>query len=58
MSTKGEPKERNVVHLRLDPELFERLTIAMKNDGDDNKAGWVKRLLRRELDHRGIKSSK
>ncbi|MEG3132358.1 hypothetical protein SC206_02085 [Rouxiella sp. T17] len=58
MSTNDKQKERNVVQLRLDPELFERLSIAMKHDGDDNKVGWVKRLLRRELDQRGIKSSK
>ncbi|MET6582829.1 hypothetical protein [Morganella morganii] len=55
MSTK-ETKERHVVQLRLDKELSERLAIAMKEDGDDNKSGWIKRLLRRELDKRGIKS--
>lgn len=54
MSTNSTPKERNVVHLRLDPDLAERLATAMKEDGDDNKAGWVKRLLRRELERRGI----
>lgn len=54
MSTKDNQKERHVVQLRLDPELSERLAVAMKEDGDDNKAGWIKRLLRRELDNRGI----
>ena len=54
MSTKENPKERHVVQLRLDVELSERLAVAMKEDGDDNKAGWIKRLLRRELDKRGI----
>lgn len=54
MSTKDNQKERNVVQLRLDADLSERLAIAMKEDGDDNKAGWIKRLLRRELDRRGI----
>jgi len=58
MSTSDAQKERNVVHLRLDADLHERLTIAMKEDGDDNKAGWIKRLLRRELDKRGIESKK
>ncbi|HCE8854455.1 TPA: hypothetical protein NHU67_004927 [Citrobacter freundii] len=53
MST-SESKERHVVQLRLDKELSERLAIAMKEDGDDNKSGWIKRLLRRELDKRGI----
>lgn len=38
-------KERYVVQLRLDADLSERLAIAMKEDGDDNKAGWIKRLL-------------
>ncbi|WP_347254446.1 hypothetical protein [Leminorella grimontii] len=46
------------MQLRLDADLSERLTIAMKEDGDDNKAGWIKRLLRRELDRRGIESEK
>ncbi|HDL7748383.1 TPA: hypothetical protein PXP51_000688 [Yersinia enterocolitica] len=54
MPTNDNQKERNVVQLRLDADLSERLTIAMKGDGDDNKAGWIKRLLRRELDRRGI----
>ncbi|EMW2234509.1 hypothetical protein [Enterobacter hormaechei] len=54
MSTKDNQKERFVVQLRLDPDLSERLSIAMKEDGDDNKAGWIKRLLRRELDKRNI----
>ncbi len=56
MSTNEHQKERIVVQLRLDSDLSERLGIAMKEDGDDNKAGWIKRLLRRELDNRGIKS--
>ncbi|MFV8865162.1 MULTISPECIES: hypothetical protein [Serratia] len=54
MSTKENQKERHVVQLRLDVDLSERLAVAMKEDGDDNKAGWIKRLLRRELDKRGI----
>ncbi|EPL0925292.1 hypothetical protein ACWM6M_24580 [Klebsiella quasivariicola] len=56
MSTKENQKERNVVQVRLDADLSERLAIAMKEDGDDNKAGWIKRLLRREFDKRGIES--
>lgn len=51
-------KERYVVQLRLDADLSERLAIAMKEDGDDNKAGWIKRLLRRELDRRDISRKK
>ena len=54
MSTKSNHKKRDVVHLRLDPDLSERIATAMKEDGDDNKAGWVKRVLRKELDKRGI----
>ncbi|HCG3095865.1 TPA: hypothetical protein NJT57_004467 [Klebsiella pneumoniae] len=57
MSTKDNQKERYVVQLRLDAELSERLSKAMKEDGDDNKAGWIKRLLRRELYKRGIPST-
>ena len=58
MSINEHQKERYVVQLRLDADLSERLTIAMKEDGDDNKAGWIKRLLRRELDRRGIELKK
>ena len=54
MSTNDNQKERYVVQLRLDADLSERLVIAMKEDGDDNKAGWIKRLLRRELDRRDL----
>lgn len=54
MSTKENQKERIVVQVRMDADLSERLAIAMKEDGDDNKAGWIKRMLRRELDKRGI----
>ena len=54
MSINDNQKERHVVQLRLDADLSERLAVAMKEDGDDNKAGWIKRLLRRELDRRGI----
>lgn len=54
MSTNENQKERYVVQLRLDADLSERLVIAMKEDGDDNKAGWIKRLLRRELDRRDL----
>ncbi|KLF04169.1 hypothetical protein D4M60_07875 [Klebsiella pneumoniae] len=54
MSTDDNKKERFSVQLRLDADLFERLNIAMKEDGDDNRSGWIKRLLRRELDKRGI----
>lgn len=49
-------KERNVIQVRLDKDLSDRLAAAMKEDGDDNKSGWIKRLLRRELDRRGIES--
>lgn len=45
---------RQVVQLRLDTNLSKRLSDAMKEDGDNNKAGWIKRLLRRELNRRGI----
>ncbi|EPQ9817232.1 hypothetical protein ACUYZE_005447, partial [Escherichia coli] len=54
LSTNDNKKERFSVQLRLDADLFERLSIAMKEDGDDNRSGWIKRLLRRELDKRGI----
>lgn len=56
MSTESKAKRRDVIHLRLNPVLSERIATAMKEDGEDNKAGWVKRVLRKELDKRGINS--
>lgn len=54
ISTQEKSMERQAVQLRLDADLSERLAKAMREDGDDNKAGWIKRLLRRELDKRGV----
>ena len=58
MTANENQKERYVVQLRLDADLSERLARAMKEDGDDNKAGWIKRLLRRELERRDVARGK
>lgn len=40
--------------LRLDTNLREAMEEAQKQDGDESLAGWMKRILRKELKSRGI----
>lgn len=39
---------------RLDPELRLAMEKAQKEDGDESLAGWMKRIIRKELQSRGI----
>ncbi|WGM09184.1 hypothetical protein [Arsenophonus nasoniae] len=40
--------------MRLTPELRRQLEVEMKKDGDSSLATWIKRILRKELESRGI----
>ncbi|POD93116.1 hypothetical protein BV924_17740 [Pectobacterium odoriferum] len=40
--------------LRLDTDLREAMEEAQKQDGDESLAGWMKRIIRKELKARGI----
>lgn len=40
---------------RLDPELRVAIEKAQKEDGDESLAGWIKRIIRKELQSREIK---
>ncbi|MBC9130419.1 hypothetical protein FcAc13_03745 [Frischella sp. Ac13] len=39
---------------RLDPDLRLAMEKAQKEDGDESLAGWMKRILRKELASRGL----
>ncbi|VEB68092.1 Uncharacterised protein [Providencia rustigianii] len=39
---------------RLDPELREMMEVAQAQDGDESLAAWIKRVIRKELQSRGI----
>ncbi|EFI8105285.1 hypothetical protein GY526_005351 [Escherichia coli] len=39
---------------RLDPELRELMEQAQQQDGDESLAAWIKRIIRKELQQRGI----
>ncbi|EGO6708217.1 hypothetical protein FFW82_05750 [Escherichia coli] len=39
---------------RLDPELRNAMEEAKKQDGDESLAAWIKRIIRKELQSRGI----
>ncbi|AYA41959.1 hypothetical protein HZS38_16640 [Xenorhabdus nematophila] len=41
---------------RLDPELRALMEIAQLQDGDESLAAWIKRIIRKELQSRDIKS--
>ncbi|UMR98302.1 hypothetical protein [Escherichia coli] len=55
MSThKSERRGNPPFQFRLDPELREKMEQAQQADGDDSLAAWIKRILRKELQQRGI----
>nr|WP_285316195.1 hypothetical protein [Providencia rettgeri] len=53
MST-GKEKRSPQYQMRLTPEFREQLETEMKKDGDATLATWIKRILRKELQSRGI----
>ncbi|MGE6304301.1 hypothetical protein [Serratia liquefaciens] len=40
--------------LRLDPELRAAMEEAQRQDGDESLAAWMKRIIRKDLQQRGI----
>ncbi|HGJ5865925.1 hypothetical protein QE197_09665 [Arsenophonus nasoniae] len=51
---KNDRRGNPVFQFRLDPELRAAMEEAQKKDGDESLAGWMKRIIRKELDKRGI----
>ncbi|HBX6207558.1 TPA: hypothetical protein MI439_22115 [Klebsiella pneumoniae] len=55
MSThKNERRGNPPFQFRLDPELRELMEQAQQQDGDESLAAWIKRIIRKELQQRGI----
>ncbi|WP_241579481.1 hypothetical protein [Rosenbergiella nectarea] len=55
MSThKNERRGNPPFQFRLDPELRELMESAQQLDGDESLAAWIKRIIRKELQSRGI----
>ncbi|MCX8980553.1 hypothetical protein NLN92_21355 [Citrobacter portucalensis] len=50
------PKEKRSppFQMRLSDEFRQQLEVEMRNDGDTALASWIKRILRKELQNRGI----
>ena len=55
MSThKNERRGNPPFQFRLDPELRDLMEEAQRQDGDESLAAWIKRVIRKELQSRGI----
>lgn len=55
MSTHKEKVRGNPpFQFRLDPELRAMMEQAQQQDGDESLAAWIKRIIRKELQSRGI----
>lgn len=54
--TMSTPKEKRSppFQMRLSDEFRQQLEVEMRNDGDTALASWIKRILRKELQNRGI----
>ncbi|EOV4496848.1 hypothetical protein ACONTC_001625 [Escherichia coli] len=51
---KSERRGNPPFQFRLDPDLREKMEKAQQHDGDDSLAAWIKRIIRKELQQRGI----
>ena len=51
---KNERRGNPPFQFRLDPELRELMEQAQQQDGDESLADWIKRILRKELQSRGL----
>ncbi|EKN5933436.1 TPA: hypothetical protein ACX4EX_001710 [Yersinia enterocolitica] len=57
MSTVSFKKKGNKqIALRVEPSLEEGIQLALKVDGDASVSAWIKRIIRKELQSRGIES--
>ncbi|KAF0856499.1 MULTISPECIES: hypothetical protein [Pantoea] len=57
MSThKNERRGNPPFQFRLDPELRDMMEQAQQKDGDESLAAWIKRIIRKELQSRGIET--
>lgn len=56
MSNIKMPKGNKQIAFRVEPALEEAMLQAMKEDGDETLSAWLKRIIRKELQQRGIDS--
>ncbi|HGN8936759.1 TPA: hypothetical protein ACXRYH_000104 [Klebsiella pneumoniae] len=54
MSNIKMPRGNKQIAFRVDPALEEAMMVAMKEDGDATLSAWLKRIVRKELQQRGI----
>ncbi|HEM7434619.1 hypothetical protein [Citrobacter farmeri] len=54
MSNIKMPKGNKQIAFRVDPLLEEAMVRAMKEDGDETLSAWLKRIVRKELNQRGV----
>ncbi|EPG2769666.1 hypothetical protein [Klebsiella pneumoniae] len=54
MSNIKMPKGNKQIAFRVEPALEEAMLQAMKEDGDETLSAWLKRIIRKELQQRGI----
>ncbi len=54
MSNVKMPKGNKQIAFRVDPSLEEAMLLAMKEDGDETLSAWLKRVVRKELNQRGV----
>jgi predicted HicB family RNase H-like nuclease len=54
VSTHKNERRGNPFQFRLDPELRDMMERAQQQDGDESLAAWIKRIVRKELQQRGI----
>lgn len=54
MSNLKMPKGNKQIAFRVDPSLEEAMLLAMKEDGDETLSAWLKRVVRKELNQRGV----
>ncbi|ELY3047706.1 hypothetical protein HJX28_02280 [Klebsiella pneumoniae] len=54
ISIKG--KGNKQIALRVEPDLEAGIKQALEKDGDASVSAWIKRIIRKELQQRGIES--
>lgn len=54
MSTTINAKGNRQINFRVEPELELGIMKALKEDGDASISAWIKRVIRKELNARGI----
>lgn len=56
MSNMSMPKGNKQIAFRVEPTLEEGIKLAMAQDGDESVSAWIKRIIRKELQQRGIEA--